>query len=80
MEKKNNPYFNVNITYIKVGYNYSVDKKLQSFLDINYTLETISRLDGHWKLTKNKNLNLVGTFESFFLKEVRNEKLKKLGI
>ena len=73
-ETDSNPFHNVKILISNIYFN-----KTNS-IEISYLLKIISKLDRKWCLEKHKNLTLSGTFESIFIAEIREEKLKNLGI
>lgn len=73
IESQKNIYFNINVKIQDF-------KEIENKIIIQYELQTISKLDGNWTLSKNKRHEIKGTFESIFIKELRDKKLKELGI
>lgn len=73
IESQKNIYFNINVKIQDF-------KEIENKIIIQYELQTISKLDGNWTLSKIKRHEIKGTFESIFIKELRDKKLKELGI
>lgn len=72
-EESINSYHDISVKIDKVDY------YLKSIY-ISYYVTQTSRLDSRWSLDKHKSKKIVGTFESIFIKEIRNEKLNQLGV
>ena len=73
IESQKNIYFNINVKIQDF-------KEIENKIIVQYELQTISKLDDNWTLSKNKRHEIKGTFESIFIKELRDKKLKELGI
>ena len=82
MEIDNNPFHDGKILISNIYFNNSKRqvKKPNSTIEISYLLKISSKLDSKWCLEKHKNLSLLGTFESIFLADIREETLKRIGI
>jgi hypothetical protein len=78
IELNKNIYFNINVRI--QDFKEIKGRKNPSMIIVRYELQTISKLDGNWSLSKNKTLEIKGTFETVFIKELRDRKLKELGI